>query len=43
VLEEYDHLVEEFNLSVIDAAGSITEQQRQFRRLVSENLESVKS
>jgi len=42
VLEEYDHLVDEFNLSVIDAAGSITEQQRNFRRLVAENLESVK-
>jgi dTMP kinase len=42
VLEEYDHLVQEFNLSVIDATGSITDQQRQFRRLVSENLESVK-
>jgi len=42
VLEEYDQLVPEFNLSVIDAAGSITEQQRNFRRLVAENLESVK-
>jgi dTMP kinase len=42
VLEEYDHLVDEFNLSVIDAAGSITDQQRQFRQLVSNNLESVK-
>ena len=42
VLEEYDHLVQEFNMSVIDAAGSITDQQRQFRQLVSDNLESVK-
>ena len=39
VLEEYDQLVDEFNLSVIDAAGSITDQQHQFRRLVSEQLE----
>ena len=44
VLEEYDHLVDEFNLSVIDGAGSITDQQRQFRRLVSASLEGdVKS
>jgi len=42
VLDEYDQIVPEFNLSVIDASGSITDQQRQFRRLVSENLESVK-
>lgn len=38
VLEEYERLVPEFGLDVIDAAGSITEQQRAFRRLVSENL-----
>ena len=30
VLEEYDQLVPEFGLTVIDAAGSITEQQRRF-------------
>ena len=28
VLEEYDRLVDEFGLQVVDAAGSITEQQR---------------
>ena len=39
VLEEYDAIVDEFGLTVIDASGSITEQQRIFRRLVSENLE----
>ncbi|HET9372795.1 MAG TPA: hypothetical protein VFO19_21175 [Vicinamibacterales bacterium] len=39
VLEEYDRIVPEHGLSVVDAAGSITDQQRVFRRLVSENLE----
>jgi len=35
VLEEYDRLVEEFDLEVIDASGTITEQQQLVRRLVS--------
>ena len=39
VLDEYDRLVEEFNLSVVDATGSITEQQRTYRKLVSQHLE----
>ncbi len=39
VLDEYDRLVEEFGMSVVDAAGSITEQQRIFRKLVSGRLE----
>jgi dTMP kinase len=39
VLEEYDRLVDEFGLSVVDAVGSITEQQRIFRKLVSQHLE----
>ena len=38
VLEEYDRIVEEFGLSVIDATGSITEQQRAFRRLIANYL-----
>jgi dTMP kinase len=38
VLEEYDRIVEEYGLSVIDATGSITEQQRVFRRLVANYL-----
>ncbi len=38
VLEEYDRLVEEFGLDVIDATGSITEQQRVFRRVVAAYL-----
>jgi dTMP kinase len=39
VLDEYDRLVDEFNLSVVNAVGSITEQQRIFRKLVSQHLE----
>ncbi len=39
VLDEYDHLVDEFGLSVVAATGSITEQQRTFRKLVSQHLE----
>ncbi len=38
VLEEYDRLVEEFGLDVIDARSSITEQQRAFRKLVTRHL-----
>ena len=39
VLDEYDRLVEEFDLSVIQAHASITEQQRLFRKLVSQYLQ----
>ena len=39
VLDEYDRLVEEFGLSVVDASGSITDQQRLFRKLVGQHLE----
>jgi dTMP kinase len=39
VLDEYDRLVDEFGLSVVNATGSITEQQRVFRKLVSQHLE----
>jgi dTMP kinase len=39
VLDEYDRCVEEFGLSVVNATGTITEQQRVFRRLVSHHLE----
>ena len=39
VLEEYDRLVDEFGLSVVDATGSITDQQRIFRKLVAQHLE----
>jgi hypothetical protein len=39
VLDEYDRLVDEFGPSVVNAVGSITDQQRVFRRLVSQELE----
>jgi dTMP kinase len=39
VLDEYDRLVEEYGLSVVNASGSITEQQRMLRKLVSQHLE----
>ena len=39
VLDEYDRLVDEFGLSVVNAVGSITDQQRVFRRLVTQQLE----
>src|SRR5690242_16506603 len=41
VLEEYDRLVDEYGLKVIDARGSITEQQRVLRALVSDTLEAT--
>jgi dTMP kinase len=39
VLNEYDHLVEEFGLRVIDATGGIPEQQRRVRKIVAAELE----
>jgi dTMP kinase len=42
VLDEYDQLVPEYGLSVVDATGSITQQQKGFRELVSRNLEIQK-
>ena len=38
VLDEYDRLVDEFGLQVVDAAGSITEQQRIVRGLIAPRL-----
>ncbi len=40
VLAEYDRLVEEFGLQVIDAAASISSQQQVVRRLVARHLET---
>ncbi|HEX7484574.1 MAG TPA: thymidylate kinase [Vicinamibacterales bacterium] len=39
VLGEYDRLVEEFGLQVIDATGGIPDQQRRVRKLVARELE----
>jgi dTMP kinase len=40
VLGEYDRLVDEFGLQVVDASASIAAQQRIVRRLVSGYLEA---
>jgi len=39
VLTEYDRIVDEFGLEVVDAVGSITEQQRVVRNLVAPRLQ----
>jgi dTMP kinase len=39
VLEEYDRIVDEFGLEVVDAVGSITEQQRYVRGVIAPRLE----
>src|SRR5437667_9525611 len=38
VLDEYDRIVEEYGLEVVDASGSITEQQRMVRHLVAPHM-----
>ena len=43
VLDEYDSIVPEYGLTVIEASGSITHQQRALRRIVSEDLERTTS
>jgi Ppx/GppA phosphatase family protein/thymidylate kinase-like protein len=40
VLDEYDHLVDEFGMDVVDARGSITEQQRTVRTLIAPLVQS---
>jgi dTMP kinase len=39
VLDEYDELVKEFGLEVIDARGSIIEQQRVVRNVIAQYVE----
>src|SRR5947209_17803799 len=39
VLDEYDRLVDEFGLEVIDAKGSITEQQRLVRNVIAQHVQ----
>ncbi len=41
VLNEYDRIVDEFGLDVVDAVGSITEQQRMVRQLIAKHIENV--
>lgn len=42
VLDEYDRIVDEHSLEVIDAARSITDQQRQLRQIVARQLETTR-
>jgi len=42
VLDEYDQLVREFGMEVIDAAGSITDQQRLVRTLITQHVKMSK-
>jgi dTMP kinase len=38
ILEEYDRMVSEFGLTVIDASRSIERQQREMRLLIGQHL-----
>ena len=40
VLEEYDQLVNEFGLEVVDAGGRITDQQRLVRQLITQHVQT---
>jgi len=40
VLNEYDRIVEEYGLDVVNAVGSITEQQRVVRGLIARHIET---
>src|SRR4029077_638190 len=40
VLDEYDRIVEEYGLDVVNAVGSITEQQRVVRSLIARHIET---
>jgi dTMP kinase len=43
ILDEYDRMVDEFNLTVIDATRSIEAQQREMRRIVMRHLKKRKA
>jgi dTMP kinase len=40
VLNEYDRIVDEYGLGVVDAVGSITEQQRVVRSLIAKHVDA---
>lgn len=42
IMDEYDRMVSEFNLTLIDATRSIEAQQREMRRIVSRHLKMEK-
>jgi dTMP kinase len=41
VLDEYDRIVDEFGLDVVNAVGSITDQQRLVRDLIAKHVETT--
>ena len=41
ILEEYEHIVEEFGLTVIDATKPLVQQQAQMRKLILPHLKGV--
>jgi dTMP kinase len=43
ILEEYDRMVAEFGLTVIDASRSIERQQREMRLMISQHLNRRRS
>jgi dTMP kinase len=43
ILEEYDRMVSEFGLTVIDASRSIERQQREMRLMISQHLNRRRS
>jgi thymidylate kinase len=42
VLDEYDQIVREFGMEVVDARSSITDQQRLVRQVIGEHMHSRK-
>jgi dTMP kinase len=43
ILDEYDKMVDEFGLTVIDATRSILDQQHEMRRLITPHLKGIKT
>ena len=42
VLDEYDQIVREFGMEVVDARSSITDQQRLVRQVIAEHMNTRK-
>jgi len=40
ILDEYDRMVDEFGLTVIDATRSIEKQQREMRAIITQHLKN---
>jgi dTMP kinase len=43
ILDEYDKMVDEFGLTVIDATRSILDQQHEMRRIITPHLKGIKT